>query len=193
MESASTAMDLHTNQRPWWLLLVDGIALAIVGAFLLWANFPKKVDAYLFLVTVLGIWWIVRGIMDIVLIFTDSSSWGWKLAMGIISLIAGTYILMYPVVSAVVLPRIAVLILGIWGLVNGVVLLLMAFRGGGWGMGILGAVEIVIGIILVANYSTPGAGISFLWAAAIFALVGGIVMIVQSFRVRAMMPAKRAK
>jgi uncharacterized membrane protein HdeD (DUF308 family) len=77
--------------------------------------------------------------------------------------------------------------------VNGVVLLLMAFRGGGWGAGILGVVEIIIGVILIANYSVAGTGLAFLWTAALFALVGGIVMIVQSFRVRTPAPAKRAR
>ena len=55
METASTAMAMQTNQRPWWLLLIEGIALAVVGGFLLWANFPERVEASLFLVTVLGL------------------------------------------------------------------------------------------------------------------------------------------
>ena len=132
--------------------------------------------------------------MDIVLIFSDSSAWGWKLFMGIVSLIAGTYILMYPVVSAAVLPRIMVLVLGIWGLVTGAILILMAFRGGGLGTGILGGVEAAIGVILIANYSAPGAGLSFLWVAAILALVGGIVLIVRAFQSRAVVTApKRAR
>ena len=194
METASTAMAMQTNQRPWWLLLIEGIALAVVGGFLLWANFPERVEAYLFLVTVLGLYWVVRGVMDIVLIFSDSTAWGWKLFMGIVSLIAGTYILMYPVVSAAVLPRIMVLVLGIWGLVTGAILILMAFRGGGLGTGILGGVEAAIGVILIANYSAPGAGLSLLWVAAIFALVGGIVLIVRAFQSRAVVTApKRAR
>lgn len=191
METASTAMEMQTSPRPWWLMLIDGIALAIIGAILLWARFPAKVEAYMFLVTVLGIWWIVRGIMDIMFIFVDSSAWGWKLIMGIISLIAGAYILMYPVVSAAVLPRIGVLVLGLWGVLSGVIMLLLAFRGGGWGAGILGAIEVVIGIILMANYTSAGSGLAFLWTAALFALIGGIVLIVQSFRLRtAAMPAR---
>jgi uncharacterized membrane protein HdeD (DUF308 family) len=190
METASTAMNMQTAQRPWWLMLIEGIALAVVGAILLWANFPQRVEAYLFLVTVLGIWWVVRGTMDIIGIFSDSSAWGWKLLMGVISLLAGLWILMYPVVSATVLPRIAVLVLGIWGFIAGIVLLLMAFRGGGWGTGILGVVEAVIGLILIMNYARPGSGLSFLWAAAICALIGGIVLIVRAFQARAAAPRR---
>jgi uncharacterized membrane protein HdeD (DUF308 family) len=97
---------------------------------------------------------------------------------------------MYPVVSATVLPRIAVLVLGIWGFIAGIVLLLMAFRGGGWGTGILGVVEAVIGLILIMNYARPGSGLSFLWAAAICALIGGIVLIVRAFQARAAAPRR---
>ena len=35
------------------------------------------------------------------------------------------------------LPRVFVLVLGIWALMEGIILLFMAFRGGGWGAGIL--------------------------------------------------------
>jgi len=69
-----------------------------------------------------------QGIIDIVYMFVDRTAWGWKLFMGVVSIIAGSYIMMYPVATALMLPRLFVLVLGIWGLVYGVVLLLMAFR-----------------------------------------------------------------
>jgi uncharacterized membrane protein HdeD (DUF308 family) len=102
----------------------------------------------------------------------------------IISVIAGSYILMYPIASALALPRIFVLVLGFWGLMNGVVLLIMAFRGAGWGAGILGVLEIVFGVLLVANYAALGMGLTFLWTAAWFGVIGGIVLIVQAFRMQ---------
>lgn len=124
------------------------------------------------------------GIFDLVGLFTDRTAWGWKLFMGIISIVAGAYILMYPIASGLALPRIMVLVLGIWGLLQGIVMLIMAFRGGGWAAGILGVLAIIFGGILVANYSMPGAGLSLIWAAALFALIGGVVMIFQSLRGR---------
>jgi uncharacterized membrane protein HdeD (DUF308 family) len=136
------------------------------------------------LVAVLGIYWLVEGIFDIVSIFIDHTMWGWKLFIGIISIGAGLYIISYPVVAAVALPKIFVLVLGIWGLMYGVILLIMAFRGGGWGAGILGAIGIIFGIILMVNYSAPGMGLSMLWAAAVTGVVGGIAMIIQAFRQR---------
>jgi uncharacterized membrane protein HdeD (DUF308 family) len=142
------------------------------------------VNAYLFLVTFLGIWWMVQGIFDIISIFVDHSMWGWKLFIGIVSLMAGFYIVSYPIASAIALPKIFVLVLGIWGLMYGIILLIMAFQGGGWGAGILGVLGIIFGLALMANYYAFGMGLAMIWTASVFAFVGGIVMIFQAFRQR---------
>jgi uncharacterized membrane protein HdeD (DUF308 family) len=179
-----TATAVQTKQRPWWLLLIGGILAVIVGALFLFGTRTTKIETYLILIQVLGIWWLISGIFDIVYLFIDHTAWGWKLFIGIVSILAGTYILQYPLVSAIALPKILVLVLGIWGLIYGVVLLIMAFRGGGWGAGILGALGIIFGIILVINWAAPGSGLAMIWAAAIFALIGGILQIIQAFRQR---------
>jgi uncharacterized membrane protein HdeD (DUF308 family) len=180
----TTATQMETKQRPWWLTLIAGILALVIGAILLWAPAKTRVETYMILVAVLGIYWLVEGIFDVVSIFIDHTMWGWKLFIGIISIGAGLYIISYPVVAAVALPKIFVLVLGIWGLMYGIILLIMAFRGGGWGAGILGAIGIIFGIILMVNYSRPGMGLSMLWAAAVTGVVGGIAMIIQAFRQR---------
>jgi uncharacterized membrane protein HdeD (DUF308 family) len=179
-----TATAVPTKQRPWWLTLVLGIAAFVVGAILLWAPAKTRVETYMLLVSLLGIYWLIWGIMEIVYMFVDHTAWGWKLFMGIVSIIAGGYILMYPIAAAVALPRIFVLVLGIWALMEGIILLFMAFRGGGWGAGILAVVSIIFGIILMANYTVPGTGLAMIWAAAIWGLIGGIVMIIRAFQQR---------
>ena len=170
--------------RPWWLTLISGVLATIIGAVLLWGGLLNKIDTYMLLVTFLGIWWMVQGIFDIIGIFIDHAMWGWKLFIGIVSIAAGFYILSYPIISAVALPKIFVLVLGIWGLMYGIILLIMAFQGGGWGAGIPGVLGIIFGIALMANYYVVGMGLSMLWTAAVFAFVGGIFMIFQAFKQR---------
>jgi uncharacterized membrane protein HdeD (DUF308 family) len=179
-----TATAMETRQRPWWLLLLGGILAVIVGAILLFGGLQTKAETWVLLIQVLGIWWLISGIFDIVYMFIDHTAWGWKLFIGIISILAGIYILQYPLVSAIALPKILVLVLGIWGLIYGVVLLIMAFRGGGWGAGILGALGIIFGIILMANWANLGSGVAMIWVLAIFAFIGGILQIIQAFRQR---------
>ena len=183
-DSSASATALESKPRNWGFLLIEGIVLIIIGGIMLWAPAKTRIDTYLILVTLLGIYWIVRGVLDLVHMFTDHTGWGWKLFIGIISILAGIWIVTYPVVAALTLPSIFILVLGIWGLLQGIVSLVLAFKGGGWGLGILGVIGIVFGIILIANYSAPGMGLAMLWLAAIWAFIGGFVLIFQALRLR---------
>lgn len=176
----ASATDFETKQTPWWLVLMGGILSVVIGVLLL--TLPAKTVFALTLA--LGIYWIIQGIFTLVGMFIDHTAWGWKLFIGILSILAGIVILRYPISSALVIPATFVLILGIQGLIYGIVMLIMAFKGGGWGAGILGALSIVFGIILMANWASLAAVVTLVWVAAFFALFAGIVQIFQAFRQR---------
>jgi len=182
--TTASATSVQPKQRPWWLTLIMGITAFVVGATLLWAPAKDKADTYILLVSLLGIYWLISGIVDLISMFVDRTAWGWKLFMGLVSIIAGGYILMYPYAAAVVLPRIFVLILGLWALFEGIILLIMAFKGAGWGAGILGVVALVFGFILLGEYGRIGSGVAMIWAAAVWGLIGGIILVFQAFRQR---------
>jgi len=177
------AVQFETRQNPWWLLLLGGILNILVGILLL-ANPASAVV----LVWVLGLYWLVQGIFVIIGMFLDHSAWGWKLFTGIIGIIAGILVMrgvmQAPVGTTFLVTNIFVLILGIQGLIAGAVMLVMAFKGGGWGMGILGALSIIFGIILILAYGELGTAAAFIWVVGIFAVGGGIVQIFQAFRQR---------
>jgi len=181
MSDMASAASFKTKDRPWWLLLIEGILIASVGAILLFSSATStKIETWIVLVVLLGFYWFFRGIMDLVSMFVDHTAWGWKLFMGIVGILAGGYILVHPALSAAVLPQIMVLVLGIWGLMQGIIMLIMAFQGGGWGAGILGALAILFGLLLIGEYGELFTGLVMLWTAAIFALVGGIAMCVKA-------------
>jgi uncharacterized membrane protein HdeD (DUF308 family) len=180
----TTAVQTQSKQRPWWLTLITGIMALIIGAIMLFAPAGTKLDVYKGLVVVLGLYWLVEGIFEIVAIFIDHSMWGWKLFLGIISIAAGTYILSYPIVAGLALPKIFALVLGIWGLMYGISLLIMAFSGAGWGAAILGVLGIIFGIALMVNYYKLGVGLSMVWSASVLAVIGGIALIVQGLQQR---------
>lgn len=164
---------------PWWLVLLEGIAAMIIGLFLLTA--PGI--TLLFLVQVTGFFWLIGGVLRIVSIFVNSALWGWKLVGGIIGVLAGIVVLQHPLWSTLLLPAVYVIIIGIEGIIIGGTSLVVAFRGGGWGAGILGALSIVFGIVLLLNPVFIGIAIlPFVLGA--FALVGGIAAIIGAFRLR---------
>src|SRR5215208_994981 len=177
-----TAFAQRTEERglAWWLVLLEGIAAAIIGLFLLTAP-----GATLFvLVQVLGIFWLVGGIFRIVSIFIDTSLWGWKLVGGVLGIVAGIVVLQHPLWGSVLVPAIYVVILGIQGLVLGGVNLVMAFRGEGWGIGILGALSIVFGLVLLFNVWIGVAALPYVLGAV--GIVGGGLAIAVAFAMRSM-------
>jgi uncharacterized membrane protein HdeD (DUF308 family) len=159
-------------------VLLEGIISVILGLFLLSA--PGA--TVLVLVQVLGFFWLIGGIFRIVSIFIDSTLWGWRLVGGILGILAGILVLQHPVWATVLVPAVIVIILGIQGLIQGVLGLIVAFQGGGWGVGILGVLSIVFGIILLIN-PLLGAVVFPIVLGALM-LVGGIVAIVGAFRLR---------
>jgi uncharacterized membrane protein HdeD (DUF308 family) len=175
-----TAFAQRTEEAssPWWLILLEGVAAAIIGLFLLTAP-----GATLFvLIQVLGIFWLVGGLFRIISIFLDSSLWGWKLIAGALGIVAGIVVLQHPVWSSVLVPAIYIIILGIQGLILGGVNLIMAFRGEGWGIGILGALSIVFGLVLLFNVWIGVAALPLILGAV--GIVGGGVAIVMAFVMR---------
>jgi uncharacterized membrane protein HdeD (DUF308 family) len=163
---------------PWWLVLVEGIVVALLGLLLLVAPGASLV----FLVWLLGIYLFIAGIFRIIGIFLDSSSWGWKLAAGILCLIAGLAILSNPLWSTTLASTWLVILVGFLVMLQGAAGLIVAFQGGGWGMGALSVLGILLGLFLVIN---PLIGVATLTLIlAVFMLIGGVGAVVQAFRMR---------
>ncbi len=163
---------------PWWLILIEGIALIILGILFL----TNPGSTTLAVVTVLGIYWLISGILGIIGIFLNSHNWFWKLLMGILGIVAGVLILQHPATAAVAVGAALVLWLGLLGLMIGIVQIIRGITGEGWGVLILGIISVILGIILLANFW--GVTISLPWSLGILSLIGGAVAIWHSFGAR---------
>jgi uncharacterized membrane protein HdeD (DUF308 family) len=167
----------HLNM-PWWLVLLEGIAAIVLGLLLLTA--PQA--TLLVLVQLLGIYWLVKGIFQIISIFIDSSRWGWKLLAGILGIAAGIIILGHPLLSTVLVATVTAILVGLLGVSVGVIYVIHATQGGGWGMGILGVLSILLGIILASSPLIGATTMAYVLGA--LGLVGGAIAIVFAFRMR---------
>ncbi len=58
----TTASQVDTQQRPWWLTLIGCILAVIVGAILLWSPAKTRVETYQILVAIPGVLGIIFGI-----------------------------------------------------------------------------------------------------------------------------------
>jgi uncharacterized membrane protein HdeD (DUF308 family) len=163
---------------PWGLVLVEGIVVALLGLVLLVAPGASLV----FLVWLLGIYLLIAGIFRIIGIFLDASSWGWKLAAGILCLIAGLAILSNPLWSTTLASTWLVILVGFLAMLQGAAGLVVALQRGGWGMGALSVLGILLGLFLVINPLIGVAALTLILA--IFMLIGGVGAVIQAFRMR---------
>jgi uncharacterized membrane protein HdeD (DUF308 family) len=176
--TATAVQSAPTLNTPWWVVLIAGVALAITGLLLLSAPGATVVT----LVQVLGVYWLVDGIVKLVSIFIDRRGWGWKLAIGILGIIAGLVVIQHPLWAAILVPATLVLTLALAGLVIGVLEIVQAFTGAGWGTGILGAVSVLFGLLLLLN---PGPGaVGLVFAFGILGIVGGVAAAIMAFRLK---------
>jgi len=107
---------------------------------------------------------------------------GSKILVGILGIIAGLLILIYPYYSAILVPALLIILMGVWGLIIGFITPFHGIKGGGWGEGILGILGIIFGIILLGNPLIGTANLPYVLG--IFALNGGIGAIISAFLIR---------
>jgi uncharacterized membrane protein HdeD (DUF308 family) len=174
----ATTVQKQTAIIPWWVVLIEGIAAIILGILLL----INPGSTTVLIIQFLGIYWFIDGIMSIVRIFIDKTAWGWKLISGIIGILAGMAIIQYPLWATVLVPTVMVWLFGFFGIIIGVIGLIQAFQGAGWGAGILGVLSILFGIVLLAN---PLVGaLALPWIFGFLGIVGGIAALVMAFRLK---------
>ena len=178
MTASATPVPERRQLGPWWLVLLEGIAALILG-FLLLTNTPETVFV---VVQFLGFYWLIDGIFRLVSIFIDHRDWGWKLFGGIIGILAGMYVIRNPLWSALAVPATAAIVVGIFGLIMGAIAIFQAFRGAGWGSGILGVLGVLFGLAIMTNPLGSAAGLAI--GLGVLGLVGGLLMIIMSFRLR---------
>jgi uncharacterized membrane protein HdeD (DUF308 family) len=163
-------------ELPRWIVLLEGIIAILIGLFLLF----RPAQTTTFLIQILGIFWLAEGILSVIGGLIYSGNRVWKLLSGILSIIAGAVILMYPIYSSVIVLTLFVIFIGIWAVVTGVVKIVLALKGGGRGIGIIGILTIILGLLLLVNFA---AGVLVLpWVFGLFLILGGIGTLIEGFR-----------
>jgi uncharacterized membrane protein HdeD (DUF308 family) len=190
MANAAAAADAVKKQvsKNWWILLVQGILTIILGALLL-INPPATLVAFAW---VLGIFWLVGGVLDIIGAFTGRTPnrhWFWDLLAGGIGVIVGLILITQPVVGAVAIPMAMTLLLGIGAVLGGVfkiigaILMRKEIDGEFW-MIIWGLILVLLGIWVLFNLGA--ATVAYVFVMGIMMIVGGVVSIFGAFRLRSL-------
>ncbi len=174
----SEATEQKQMMVPWWLILIQGIAALILGAYLIMV--PAK--TVVVLVQFLGWYWLFSGIFSLISLFMNRESWGWTLFSGILGILAGSMVIGSYISGAIIVTATFILIIGIQGIIAGGFGIYAAFKGAGWGAGIMGALSILFGFLIIAN---PVISMTVLpFVVGIFAVVGGIAAIIMAFKAK---------
>ena len=164
----------------WWVFLLQGIAAILLGLMLL----TDPGATLLALITFLGFYWLITGVLALVRVFVDRSvPWLWSLLIGIIGVLAGIFVLNHPLLAALSVPTVLVIILGVEGLVMGVLDIIGGFQGGGIGSFILGVINVLIGLLLLSSPVSTAVAVPFVFG--LLLLAQGASLIIWAFRVRA--------
>ncbi|MBY0329650.1 MAG: DUF308 domain-containing protein [Acetobacteraceae bacterium] len=163
----------------WWVFMLRGATAILFGvlAFL----FPGL--GLVFILAFLAAWMVVDGVGSIYQATRPGATPGersrtWLWIDGIIALLAAAAVLFAPGLSALGL----VIVTGVWLLMAGVTRLLLAFRLSSVLLGLLGALNILIGAWLIAR---PGPGLlAVIWLIALEAIAMGVIMIGLGWRLR---------
>lgn len=165
---------------PWWLVLLNGVAILIIGGLLL----TSPVKTTIVLVQLLAIYWLISGIFQIIAIFIDNTAWGWNLFSGALGIIAGLIILREnALLGTLAVTSIFVIILAVQGIIYGAIGIYQGFKGGtSWGQIILGILSVLFGLYILGNIGATTLVLP--WVFGAFAVVGGIFAIVAAFKMK---------
>ena len=183
--------DQNDNMRSfvskiWWLVLLSGILVLGLGILLI----TKPMATLVILVHVLGIFWFIDGLFTLFEAIRGRKShkdWGWGVFVAIISILAGLFVFLQPLAGAVVgmtfliyLVAIMILISGVWSILTGIRLRRQIKNE--WSMILGGFLYVIFALLLLGNPILSG--MIIVWLVGLFALIGGISLIVFSFRLR---------
>src|SRR6478735_8162528 len=168
MTSATVPATAAYDELPWWLGLVQGVALLVLGALCLSAPGATIVV----LVQLTGLYWLITGILGLVGLISDRSGWLWKAFAGVIGILAGIAIVGHPLWSSILVPTTLVIVIGIFGIVNGILVMIQSWGVRRWSGALLG-------LVLVANPLIGAATLPFVLG--LFAIIGGVMSIAMAW------------
>jgi uncharacterized membrane protein HdeD (DUF308 family) len=165
----------------WWALALRGVAAVIFGII----AFALPGVTLTVLVLFFAAYLLVDGVFALIAGLKAAERherWGALALEGILDLVAGAAVVMWPGLTLVVFIYMA----AFWALVTGIALLVAAFRlrkqHGEWTMILAGILSIAWGI-LVAVFPIAGILVWAWWIGA-YALIFGIAMLILAFRLR---------
>lgn len=172
-------MEIDSVPHHWWTFGLRGLAAVIFGILAFaWPGLTLTTLVLLF-----GAFVLINGVMAILSAIRSKGNHLWVLLLeGVIGIVAGLLVFIWPGLTAVLL----LYIIAAWAIMSGVLEIVSAVRlrtiiEHEWAWIISGALSIVFGCIAVAR---PGAGaLAVVWLIGAYAILFGITLFFVAWRI----------
>lgn len=173
---ASSTIEVQASSSSRWLVVIEGVIAILLGILLV----IKPIETTTVVLQLMGWFFFIAGVFTVLSILIDREYWGWKLFVGVLGVIAGMFVIEHPMWTSLATVTTLSVIIGLIGIFMGVSKVVMAFKGAGWGQGILGILITILGIGVLFNAFTVGIALPVILG--IISIIGGLAAIVQTFR-----------
>ena len=187
-ESSKKSVKQTNNlQIMFWVTLLRGF-MAITLGLALWIQ-PQKLRP--FLITSMGMFWLVSGVMSIRWGLSGKRARGMPLLAGIVGVLAGLAALSrrFDLLDTLVSDVLVITVLGTAILLTGLMHMLGGFRTGeeasrewSWTSFLMGLFEFIMGAMLILEPMRQGTLIYL--GVSIWAMIGGVILIGDALRLR---------
>ncbi|RQW80798.1 MAG: hypothetical protein EHM14_03505 [Methanothrix sp.] len=175
--SVTRISEVKIDLVPWWLVLLEGLAALIIGIYLFISPAPTVV----LLVSILGWYWLITGILTLVTLIMDRTNATWRALSALLGIAAGIVVIGHPFWSAAIVPGTLVIIAGVLGVCFGFISLFWALKEG-WGAAAVGVISVIFGLVLIGS---PVIGIVMLvYLLGALGIAGGLASIYLALKLR---------
>ncbi|GAA3814747.1 HdeD family acid-resistance protein [Cellulomonas soli] len=182
MSDALTADVAGTLRRLWWLAVLRGAVLVVLGLLLL----VEPLGTVKGLVWLFGAFAVLDGLLALAqgIAYRHDPASRWRIVQGLVGIAFGVVLMVWPAPTATVV----FYLLAFWVMLLGLIAVVGAFvlhhaGDAGWTFALtFGLIGFFIGLVAVMHPQTTVSVIAILYG--LFALVAGIVLVVSGFATR---------
>lgn len=173
------AFNIRSRGYPWWVVFLQGALAFILGI----CFFVFTRGATLLLFELVGLYFVVTGVLALASVLSHKTSGSWAVAAGVVGLIGGVVLMFAPFINAIRLTATLFIILALIGIVFGIMQFVAGIRHS-WNVSMIvtGVITIIFSVALFMV--TPLLVVALPYVLGLCGIFGGILLMVLAIQVR---------
>jgi len=190
MTASGTAAIGGVLRAAWWLVLLRGVLAIVLGVL----AFCWPVATVVAFAWVFAIYVIADGVTTITHALSwrrHDPAWGWMLATGVLGIVAGIVVMLWPVAAGAVALLVLLWIVAFWAITSGAAGIPAAASlasGTARTLGVVFSVTTLLfgALLVILLFATPASAlVGLVYVLGAYAVLSGLVLVLIAFRIRA--------